>query len=118
MIGISVAPLSPSLMRCFKRGLVADIFRMERAYSCWTKLEATPVESMTKQTEISPELFGAFQSSLITDCVLLTARLFDKTQRAIPTRCIRHVLAFHFRTSIGGARDSATGPTWANAEGR
>jgi hypothetical protein len=94
MIGHIGSAVVAELDALLQRGLVADIFRMERAYSLLDEIGSNAVRINDKANGNFAELFGAFQSSLITDCVLSTARLFDKPNARYPTRCIRHVLAF------------------------
>jgi len=77
-----------------KRGLVADIFRMERAHSLLEAIGANAAQLNDRNNGNFGDLFGALQSSLVVDCLLSTARLFDRPNPRYPTRCMRYVVNF------------------------
>jgi hypothetical protein len=87
-------PIVAELNALLSRGLVADIFRMERAHSLLEEIGASSAQLNDRNNGNFGELFGAFQASLISECVLSTARLYDRPNARYPTRCMRYVLNF------------------------
>jgi hypothetical protein len=74
-------------------GLVADIFKAERAIGLLRISGARAHEINTGRGNFG-SLFGAFQGALTTDAVLAIARLHDRPNPKYPTRCLRGVLQF------------------------
>ena len=91
-MGVVVTDTQSELARLVKEGLVADIFRMERAHGL---LRAIGEHAPTLRDPVNGhfgELFGAIQTSLTLDAVMAAARLFDRPYKRYQTRCLRHVL--------------------------
>lgn len=86
----AVAGLDPLL----DRGLVADIFRMERSFALLESIGTNAGRLNEAGTDNFGELFGTFQTALTSECVLSAARLFDRPSSRFPTRCVRYVLDY------------------------
>lgn len=76
------------------KGLVADIFRADRAYALLQSIGINSAKLNDKKKGNYGELFGTFQNALTSECVLSTARLFDRPNPRYPMRCIKYVLNF------------------------
>jgi hypothetical protein len=76
------------------KGLVADIFRAERAFALLRAIGTNATTVNSKEIGNYGELFGTFQNALVSECALSTARLFDKPSPRFPTRCVKYVLDF------------------------
>ena len=77
-----------------KKGLVPDIFKMERAYSLLKTIGANASAINARGAGNLGELFGALQIALQTDAILAAARLYDPPSKKYPTRCISGLLDF------------------------
>ena len=76
------------------QGLVADIFKAERAHHLLIAISDKASILNNRNTGNFGELFGTFQDALQTDAVLAVARLYDKPSTKYPTRCIHGVLDY------------------------
>lgn len=74
-------------------GLVADIFKMERAYHILSVIGSNADQLNDRARGNYGELFGAFQGSLEVDAVLAAARIYDSPSNRYPTRCLRRALS-------------------------
>jgi len=72
-------------------GLVADIFRAERAIAL-LQVSGTRASEINGGKGNFGELFGAFQGALTTEAILAIARLHDQPSKRFPTRCLKGVL--------------------------
>jgi hypothetical protein len=86
-----MAPLA-TLDKLLDKGLVADIFRAERALALLETIGTNASKLNSTKSGNFGDLFGAFQASLTSECVLATARLFDRPNQRYPMRCVRYVL--------------------------
>jgi hypothetical protein len=75
-----------------KKGLVADIFKMERAYLLLKTIGANASAINAPGAGNFGKLFGALQDALQTDAILAAARLYDPPSKKYATRCIRGLL--------------------------
>jgi hypothetical protein len=74
-----------------KKGLVPDIFKMERAYHLH-KVIGDNADTLNEYANGNfGELFGTVQAAMESEAVLAVARVYD-TPRRHPTRCIRRAL--------------------------
>jgi len=74
-------------------GLVADIFKVERAYHILSVIGANADQLNDRGLGNYGELFGALQGSLEVDAVLAVARVYDSPSNRYPTRCLRKALS-------------------------
>lgn len=74
-------------------GLVADIFKMERAYHILSVIGTNADQLNDRALGNFGELFGALQGSLEVDAVLAVARVYDLPSKQYPTRCLRRALS-------------------------
>lgn len=74
-------------------GLVADIFKMERAYHILSVIGTNADQLNDRALGNFGELFGALQGSLEVDAVLAVARVYDLPSKKYPTRCLRRALS-------------------------
>lgn len=74
-------------------GLVADIFKMERAYHILSVIGTNADQLNDRALGNFGELFGALQCSLEVDAVLAVARVYDLPSKQYPTRCLRRALS-------------------------
>ncbi len=77
-----------------KKGLVSDIFEMERSYSLLKTIGTNASNINAPGAGNFGNLFGALQIALQTDAILAAARLYDLPSKKYPTRCIRGLLDF------------------------
>ncbi len=75
-----------------KKGIVADIFRMERAYELNFAIGESSDRFNDKGGGNYGELFGTIQSALELEAALAVARIFDVPSQKYPTRCIKRAL--------------------------
>ena len=75
------------------KGLVADIFKMERAYHILSVIGTNADQLNDLALGNFGELFGALQGSLEVDAVLAVARVYDLPSKQYPTRCLRRALS-------------------------
>jgi hypothetical protein len=75
-----------------KKGLVEDVFRMERAYALLRTSGEWAQEINAAGRGNFGELFGSLQAALITEAVLALARIYDTPDKRYPTRCLIGVL--------------------------
>lgn len=75
------------------KGLVSDIFKMERAYHILSVIGSNADQLNDHALGNFGELFGAFQGSLEVDAVLAVARVYDSPSKQYPTRCLRRALS-------------------------
>ena len=74
-------------------GLVADIFRLERATSIFEAI-GRRASDINDGVGHFGNLFGALQAALTTEAAMSVARIFDRPSKRYPTRSIRGVLDY------------------------
>lgn len=77
------AELKKQLEDLAKRGLIADIFKMERSYMLFKTIGKNAHLINALSAGNFGELFGSFQLALQTDVILAITRLYDPQARSI-----------------------------------
>ena len=77
-----------------QKGLVLDIFRMERAYALMRIAGERHIEINDRSRGNFGELFNALRAALNTEAVLALARIYDNPDKKYPTRCLKGVLKY------------------------
>ena len=83
---------SEKLEDILEKGIVADIFRMERAYLLLKEIGKNVDVLNAPETGNFGMFFGVTQQALRTEAALAAARIYDKPSQKYPTRCLRAAL--------------------------
>jgi hypothetical protein len=76
-----------------KNGLVADVFRMERAYLLHKAIGERSDTFNSRDFGNFGEFFGTVQQAMEAEAVLAVSRLYDRPHPKYPTRCLWSAIA-------------------------